>query len=262
MNLIGATMGPELAAALFIPSVLDHVGNSLDFVLLAAAFLAAANLLGPHIRASMRQKPAIAASFGGGAAVAYVFLQLIPEIEIGHELLGDRVYVIVLASFIAFFALEMRLHARARSHAAEIEAGEAEPNASVFWVHVAISGFYTWLIVFTLPEEVGENLAFALVGSLALGLHMIYKDFVLRSNHHSSFEQKGQYLLVLAPLVGWLTRVFATPSEMFHDMVMAVLAGFLIQSVFREEIPGYHRIRLSWFVGGAGVYSGLVFLIP
>ena len=247
---------------LVVESFQDHFSEAFDFAVVTALFLAAVYLFGPHIRSSLRQKPAVAASFGGGAAVAYVFLQLIPEIEIGHDLLGDRIYFIILASFITFFAVELHLHTRARHHAAAVDAGDDTPDAKVFWLHVAFSWIYTWLIVFTLPAEVSESFGFAILGSVALGMHTIYKDFVLRSNHHSSFEARGQYVLVLAPLLGWLARVFATPSEMFFDLVMAILAGFLIQSVFREEIPGYHRIRLPWFVGGAGIYSALVFVIP
>lgn len=240
----------------------DHFSESFDFAIVTAIIMASLYLLGPSIRSTLRSRPAVAASFGGGAAVAYVFLQLIPEIEVGHELLGDRIYFMILASFIAFFAIELHLHTRARRQAAAIESGQHDAGATVFWLHIAFMWVYTWLIVFTLPDELSESFAFALLGSVALGLHSIYKDFVLRSNHHSSFEVKGQYVLVLAPLAGWLARVFATPSEMFFDLVMAILAGFLIQSVFREEIPGYHRIRLPWFVGGTGVYSILVFLIP
>ena len=247
---------------LLIDGLRDHFSEAFDFAVLTALILAAVYLFGPHIRSTLRQKPAIAASFGGGAAVAYVFLQLIPEIEVGHQLLGDRIYFIILASFITFFAIELHLHTRAKTHASEIDTGEAEPDSTVFWLHIGFSWIYTWLIVFTLPAEVSESFAFAIVGSIALGLHTIYKDFVLRSNHHSAFESRGQYVLVLAPLLGWLARVFATPSEMFFDMVMAILAGFLIQSVFREEIPGYHAIRVRWFVGGSGVYSMLVFVIP
>lgn len=51
-------------------------------------------------------------SFSGGLAVAYVFLHLLPEIDAGGELLGPRIYFVVLVGLAttAVFAVSIGLH--------------------------------------------------------------------------------------------------------------------------------------------------------
>ena len=90
-------------------------------------------------------------------------------------------------------------------------AGDEHPS-SVFWWHIALSWVYTAMVVFALPEATDERVGFAVVGSLAVGLHLIYKDYVLRSHYHAAFEEKGRYLLAVAPLAGWLVRVIMNPT--------------------------------------------------
>ncbi len=227
----------------------------LDYGLLVAVILAGIYLAGPRIRRFLRRRENVARSAGGGIAAAYVFLHLFPEIEASHEWLGDAIHFVILVSFLVFFGLEQMLWRRS-------EAAANSHSSQVFWMHIALSWLYTWTIVFALPAGVAENLVIALLGSAAIGLHLVYKDYVLRSHHPDDYEFAGRYVLTLAPLAGWLVRVLTAPSEPVSDLSMALLAGFLLQNVFRNELPGYEHSRYGWFVVGVATYAALVLLTP
>jgi hypothetical protein len=47
------------------------------------------------------------------------------------------------------------------------------------------------------------------------------------------------------------------PSEAVTDIFIAVLAGVLIQSVFRDELPRPDRAAFWWLVAGVLTYAGL-----
>lgn len=233
---------------------MQNLVEVIDYGLLVAAVLAVIYLIGPWIRRVLRRRENIARSAGGGIAAAYVFLQLFPEIEASHEWFGDAIHFVILISFLTFFGLEQVLWRRSDATSAH--------SPHVFWMHVALSWLYTWTIVFALPEGIAENFVVALLGGAAIGLHLVYKDYVLREHHADDYEFAGRYVLALAPLAGWLARTLTTPSEAVFDMSIALLSGFLLQNVFRNELPGYKRFRYSWFVMGVAMYALLMLLTP
>jgi hypothetical protein len=241
--------------------------DPLDFTLLAALLLSIVHLLGPLIRQGLSRRSELVASFGGGLAVGYVFLQLFPEVELAHEWFGTHVHLITLVSFLAFYGFEALLHKRHltalhRNHSNSQTAGEAPHDhpTHVFWWHVALSWFYTWMVIFALPEETGENLGLAVLGAVSVGMHLIYKDYILRTHHDESFQTKGRYLLAIAPFAGWAAHLIIAPPEIVFDLFIAVLAGILMQGVFQDELPKREAARLSWLYGGAATFALLSLL--
>lgn len=234
-----------------------YVGDPLDFAIITALVLAATQAFAPGIRATLRRHVRPVQSFGGGIGLAYIFLTLIPEVEGAHPLLGRRIHLITLLSFILFFALENWLIARARPHA---QSGVAPEATSVFMLHVAIMAFYTTIVVFALPESIAGDLLFAVATGLAIGVHLVYKDFVLRSGVDEQFQLTGRLLMTLAPLLGWVAHRIVDPSEMVLDLCMAILAGILMQSVFRDEVPRPDTASIGWMLAGVGVFGLLIYL--
>lgn len=52
----------------------------------------------------------VADSAIAGLATAYVFVVLLPELETGHEIIGDYIFLIVLAGFVTLYGLEHVAH--------------------------------------------------------------------------------------------------------------------------------------------------------
>jgi hypothetical protein len=203
-------------------------------------------------------------SFGGGVGLAYVFLQLFPEIDNVYEWMGEHVHLITLLSFLAFYALEVWLVVRASRRLAQRDVSATEEaageGATVFWLHVGIVAFYTAMIVFALPDEIAEDALFAVVGGLTIGIHLVCKDYAMRCDLDERFQSTGRYVLAAAPLVGWAAHRLLDPSEELLDVSMAVLAGLLIQSVFRDEVPRPDRAAFGWILVGVATFAALSFL--
>lgn len=241
----------------------EAVGDPLDFAFVTALILAATQVFGPQLRTLIGRYGRQVQSFGGGVGLAYVFLQLFPEIDKVHAWLGEQVHIVTLSSFLLFFAIEAWLLLRyRRQQTIATPAGDAHPimPASVFWLHIGILFFYTSMVVFTVPEDVAEDFVFAAATGFALGLHSMYKDYVLRTHADSQFQTSGRLLLAAAPLVGWMAHRIIHPSEIVLDLVTAVLAGVLMQSVFRDELPRPDVALIRWIVAGVVTFAALAFI--
>lgn len=119
-----------------------------------------------------------------------------------------------------------------------------------FWFHIVIIWIYTWLVVFTVPNDSVDNLIYVLAGSATIGVHLLYKDYVLRRHYDDRFERAGRFALALAPIAGWASRHVIQPSDATLEIMIAILAGVLIQSVFQDELPPVERMSYGWLVGG------------
>ncbi len=238
------------------------MSDPLDFAVVTALVLAAMLAFGPNIRASLRPHTRIMRSFGGGVGLAYVFLQLLPEIDNAHAWLGEHVHIVTLASFLLFFALETWLVLRFRSGLASPgdEAHHEEAPLAVFWLHVGIMFFYISMVVFTLPHDVAEDLLFATVSGAAIGIHLVYKDYLLRAHVRDDYATRGRLLLVSAPLLGWVAHRLVEPSELALDLLIAVMAGVLLQSVFRDELPRPGMASMGWIVVGVATFAALALI--
>lgn len=233
----------------------------IHYAAVTALILAALQGFGPRIRTQFKAHASEVSSFGGGVALAYAFLQLFPEIDLAHEWLGEHVHSVTLVSFLIFYVLEIAITGRwGRKRAVGIAADGGSPGATArtFWFHVAIIWIYTWMVMFTLPDGAADSLAFAILGGATIGIHLIYKDYVFRRHYEERFQATGSLVLATAPLAGWIAHEFLRPSEAVLDVFIAVLAGVLLQSVFKDELPDEASVRLPWLLGGVATYAALV----
>lgn len=226
----------------------------LDWTLAVAITLATVHLLGSPLRRLVRKREAIVCSFGGGMAVAYVFLQLLPELDKGHHLVGNAIYFVVLVGFILFYTLEYHLPLRGSK-----ETSEHSPRSALY-MHITISWIYNWLIIYTIPEQLEASIPHAAIGIIAIGLHLSYNDHVLGLHYAREFDSWGRYVLATAPLIGWVTGILKPGSAVVSDLLIASLAGAIIHNVFKDELPDNQRTSFRWFITGVLVYAILLTL--
>lgn len=221
---------------------------------LMAVILSLLLWFGPTIRTHLDGYTLQVSSFGGGVAIAYVFLILFPEVEHSREWFGASVYLVTVISLLLFYALEILL---SNLTPATEQVHHGRHNTARFWFHIAIIWFYTWLVVFTVPEDAADNLVYVFAGSATIGVHLLYKDYVLRGHYDSRFEQAGRFVLTLAPIAGWASHQVVEPTEGMLELMIAILAGILILSVFQEELPPVEKISYGWLISGVAVMGAL-----
>lgn len=184
------------------------------------------------------------ASFSGGAAAAYVFLHLIPELENTHVTVGERIHGVVLVGFVFLFTVDTLV--------SSFKGGEH--GRQRFRIRIGLSALYNALLAFTMSEQLPLSPLTAVAYALALGLHVTMVDLTLIDAFGPGRHRVGRYVLAAATMLGWLLSLLTNPPEVALDVLTALMAGFIIFTVFGEELPKRRGVRLAWFTMGAFVY--------
>ena len=67
--------------------------------------------------------------------------------------------------------------------------------------------------------------------------------------------------VTLVILAGWLVSLVRVPDEVIVDIVTAILAGFMLFTVFKDEMPEAREARYGAFLSGAALFSILHILM-
>ena len=244
------------------------VDAALWTALAIAVALAALHLLAPRIASLPGVPERATGSFAGGIAAAYVFLHMLPELAEGNQAIGEAlqnevpttplvdlaVFAIALVGFVFFYGLERR--------AADQSGDSHEPSVLMFRTHLASFAMKNALIVYTMPLRLRTGVAFALLFSVAIGLHFVLTDRGLRRNYPRRFRSQGRYVLAGALLLGWVAAALAAPTSAVAVAAMnGFLGGAILLNVFKEEIPEGRGSSFRWFVIGAVLYGALLALV-
>jgi hypothetical protein len=266
--------------------------------LLIALILVGLHLGAPRIRALPLVPERYTGSFAGGLAVAYVFLHLLPEIAAGNEAVGQAlaqvvipsplvdlgIFLVALLGFTAFYGLERLADRQGETttvnqrnnesvHAAVASGGRVgQPlersttapsgTAGVYWLHLGSFVIYNALITYTMPLRLRTGVAFAVLFTIAMGLHFILTDRGLQAHYPQRFRTSGRAALAGALLLGWcLSAVFAPSSTLLVALLTALLGGSVLLNVFKGEIPSNRRSSFVWFLIGLTIYAILLAVI-
>lgn len=202
-------------------------------------------------------------SMAGGAAVAYVFLHLFPELALAQEALGDEpgleIYLLSMLGLVAFYGLERA--AKVSRHERR-EAGEEDiPGPGVFWLHVVSFAIYNALIGYLLLHREDPGLRGLLLFFVAMALHFLVNDYGLRKDHRGAYDRSGRWILSAAVLLGWGIGTQVEIGELPLALLFAFLAGGIVLNVLKEELPAERESRFSAFVLGAAGYAAILLLL-
>lgn len=207
-------------------------------------------------------------SMAGGAAVAYVFLHLFPELALAQESLRDRgpfeteheIYLLSMVGLVVFYGLERA--AKVSRHERR-EAGEEDvPGPGVFWLHVVSFALYNALVGYLLLHREDPTRRGLLLFFLAMALHFLVNDYGLRKDHRGAYDRWGRWILSAAVLLGWGIGTQAEIGELPLALLFAFLAGGIVLNVLKEELPAERESRFSAFVLGAAGYAAVLLLLP
>ena len=232
----------------------------------AALVLAAVYALGRRLRAVEVPHRRRWVSAASGVSVAYVFVDLLPELAArqqafvkaaGVDLLfaEQRIYVVALAGFVVLYGLEhMVLASRGRRPAS----AEGEPGDPVYRLHVAGFAVYSALIGDLLVERAASGRLALFLYSLAMALHFLVVDHSLRHEHGATYDRRGRWVLAASVLAGWLVGMAVRVPEALLARVFAFVAGGVVITSATAELPGERQGRFAPFALGAAVYAILL----
>jgi len=217
-----------------------------------------------HIR-FMSEKSIV--SFGSGLTVAYVFLHMLPELVEGNEAIGKvmnqidgltpmtdlAIFIVALVGFNVYYGFELLARKASKSK-------HSSPLG--YRLHLAIYCMYNILITYTMPLRVQTGMAFAIVFTIAMGMHFFISDISLRRHFPDYFDVKGHYILLFSLFVGWLISAVTEPVNVFYSsLLISFLSGSILFNVFKEEIPPENESSYGGFFVGSAIMAVVLILL-
>lgn len=233
--------------------------------LLIATLFAAVHVFGGRLRFLDKLPRSRWLSFAGGISVAYVFVQLLPELAEHQEIVQEgvhgtlfqrveaHVWLIALTGLSLFYCLEQFI----RSHDVQ---RDLERSPRFFWLHVCFFFIYNLLIGYLLIQSEERGALSTVFYAIALTLHLLVVDQGLRAQHGSLYHDRGRWLLAAAPVAGALLALATEVTELAIAALIAFVGGSVILNVMKEELPEDRQSRFGAFLLGAGGYSALLLL--
>lgn len=207
-------------------------------------------------------------SAAAGISTAYIFVDVLPELELQRKVLIEaaagadvlfaeqRIYVLALLSFVIMYGLEhMVLVARGRERNSL-----AEASYGVYALHLAGYAAYTALIGYLLVERAERGALALLAYAVAMAVHFFIVDHSLAEEHGKSYGPAGRWLLATSVLVGWLIGSLAPVSEVVIARLFAILAGGVVITSLRAELPDDRDGRFWPFCFGALIFAAFLLL--
>jgi hypothetical protein len=206
-------------------------------------------------------------SAAAGVSVAYVFVDVLPELgELGatlHEhgggigaLFGEqRIYVLTLLSFLLMYGLQhIVLEAR------EVRAGgggHGERDA-IYWLHLIGYAAYSALIGYLLPERAEQGAKVLAFYTAAMAIHFVIVNHSLAESHEDVYRHHGRWWLAASVLAGVAIGLTVPISETWFARLFAILAGGVVITSLRAELPDHDRGRFWPFCLAALGYAVLL----
>jgi len=237
--------------------------------LLAALMLAGVYALsagaGKHgiLARTLKHRRAISAA--AGVSVAYVFVDILPELETRNQALRkaasgalfaeQRIYILTLISFVVMYGLDHIVLSHHDERRPAVERGERDP---IYSLHLAGFAGYSALIGYLLFERSERGPASLAVYTFAMAVHFIVVNHSLAEEHVELYRRGGHWVLAASVLAGWAMGTTSTLSEVAVARLFALLAGGVIITSLQAELPDDRNGRFWPFCLGSFAFAAVL----
>jgi len=234
--------------------------------LAAAIFVALPYLVGLPLRMSATDTRRVCISAAAGISVAYVFIDLLPELaemqqrfievteHLGLPFAEYRIYLAAFVGFSVFHSLEaMAISSRDEDHSASFGHGE---GARIYRLHIFGFALYTTLIGYVLGDGAEEfGVHFLIFYSLAMALHFLIVDRSLRREHGDIYDRSGRWILAASVFLGWAVGTFVAVPERVVTTLGGFVAGGVVLNSIKDEMPARNEGRALPFLVAGLIYA-------
>ena len=209
----------------------------------------------------LRHRRAISAA--AGVSVAYVFVDVLPELvernralfqAVGEVLFAEqRIYLLALISFVVMYGIEHIVLSRREGRRDRVARGERD---GTYWLHIAGFAAYSALIGYLLSERVERGMLALVVYTAAMGVHFVVVSHSLAEEHGDLYRRHGHWVLAGSVMTGWAAGIATVLSQATIARLFALLAGGVVITSLRSELPDDRRGRFWPFCLGSAVFAG------
>jgi hypothetical protein len=208
-------------------------------------------------------------SAAAGISVAYIFIDVLPELELqrkvvveaagGKELFfaEQRIYLLALLSFVVMYGLQHMVLVNHDRRRETVAAGNAD---RLYWLQLCGFAAYSGLIGYLLVDRVERGSLALATYTFAMAVHFLIVDHSLTEEHGGVYGWRGRRLLAASAFAGWCIAVVEPLSAVAVARLFAVLAGGVVITSLRTELPD-DRIGRFWpFCLSAVVFATVLML--
>ena len=209
-----------------------------------------------------------ALSAASGVSVAYVFLDLMPDLAEQQTLiervglfpgLDRHIYILALVGLTVSLWVETASRESRRRRRALGEPDQT--GTAAFWLSVISFTLLNAAIGYAVASPGDQVVEPLWMFALAMGLHFLANDHSLVEHHGDRYQRIGRWLLVAGLVAGWLIGTLPA-VEIRPDilaLVLAYIAGGTIMNILRHELPDTDRSSdVLAFAAAAAVYGILL----
>jgi hypothetical protein len=230
--------------------------------LVAAAVLAAVQVLPRFIPVGEGPRQQVGLSAAAGLSAAFVFLELLPQTRERADAVGEatggilaaiehRTFFIALLGLLAFYGLETLARSTTGRGLDATDDPAGLVQLAAFAGYYALIGYLLWAQA---EGGVGDLVSF----TAAVGIHFLVVDYGLRAHHPVTYRRVGRWALAGAVLLGWGVGARWTVPEAAVGLGIAFLAGGVMLITLKEELPEENEGRFWAFCAGALGYAALL----
>lgn len=194
-------------------------------------------------------------STGGGVAIAYVFVDLLPKLGKNDQLVRQalsgvfpyfekHVYVMALLGFLLFFFVSRK----------ESVFG----NRGSFWLSLFSYALFNFLVGYAVVDKNNPEVRPLALFTFAIALHYFVNDYSLSKEQSFFYDRVGKWMLIIALFLGWLLGLWIQLPKTSVALVSAFIGGGVIMNVTRHELPVDNPNDLSAFIISALTYAAVL----
>ncbi|WP_416669939.1 hypothetical protein [Egbenema bharatensis] len=209
-------------------------------------------------------------SLAGGVSIAYLFLDILPELSHSQAqledidipflaFLEDHVYLLSFVGLTVFYGLES-LALRSRTFNQHTQ-GRDWTSLEIFGLHIFSFAVYNAILGYLLQEFAQQGVTASILFFIAFGLHFMVNDRSLREHHKHLYDKYGRWILAGAIVAGAVLGETLAVHEGTIAVIHALIAGAIILNILKEELPEERESCFWSFLTGAIAYGVLIFLV-
>ncbi len=192
-----------------------------------------------------------------GLSFAYVFVDLLPELEKGQPILKQtfdplvpyldkHAYLVALLGVLFYYGI----HTRSTGH------GERS-----FWISTAGYLLFNFFIGITLSDSSDPEIQPLILFTTAIGMHYFIRDHNASVDNASIYENQARWLLVFALFAGYIFGYFSHIPNAIIALTVSFIAGGVLLNVLRYELPKREQVGYFYFLCGSLGYTALILSI-
>lgn len=194
-------------------------------------------------------------SIGGGVAIAYVFIDLLPKLCSSDILvrmalhpyipyIEKHVYITALMGFMLFYLVD-------------------RSQSTLAGAQLSINSYalFNFLIGYALADPFNPEVRPLLLFTFAIGLHLFVNDHSISEKLGDYYGSRQKWILALALYLGWFTGVMYELPTAAVALVSAFIGGGVIMNVTRHELPAENPNSTPLFIISTVLYALILLLV-